>query len=133
MGAACQRRSGHEGMDREQFQNMAMAGDAPLIVDARAGGDAFLVRARAFEKRARLTVQPLTNGFPWPTLLTFLSVYAGVGLIAALTLRGYLPYWISIPVDGIIIYFVFTPLHEATHGNIAGRDRRFAWVEEFIG
>src|ERR1700731_2180497 len=110
-------------MDREEFQALAMAGGAPLGADMRAG-DTFLARARAFEKRARLTVQPLTAGFPWPTLATFLGVYVGVALVAVLVLRGHLPYWASIPIDAILIYFVFTPLHEATHGNIAGRDRR---------
>ena len=119
-------------MDREEFQALAMAGEAPLTADARAG-DAFLTRARAFEKRGRLTVQPLTAGFPWPTFATFVGVYLGVALVATLVLRGYLPYWASIPIDAIVIYFVFTPLHEATHGNIAGRDRRFAWVESLIG
>jgi beta-carotene hydroxylase len=119
-------------MDREEFQALAMAGEAPLTADVRAG-DAFLTRARAFEKRARVTVQPLTAGFPWPTLVTFLGVYLGVALIAALVLGGHLPYWASIPIDAVLIYFVFTPLHEATHGNIAGRERRFAWLESFIG
>ena len=119
-------------MDREEFQALAMAGDAPLAADAPAG-DAFLTRARAFEKRARLTVQPLTAGFPWPTLLSFVGVYVGVASVAVLALHGYLSYWASIPIDGVLIYFVFTPLHEATHGNIAGRDHRFQWLEAFIG
>src|SRR5947209_7812397 len=110
-------------MDREEFQALAMAGDAPLTADVRAG-DAFLSRARAFEKRARLTVQPLTAGFPWPTLAAFLGVYLGVALVAVLVVRAHLTYWASIPADAILIYLVFTPLHEATHGNIAGRDRR---------
>src|SRR5947209_3299722 len=119
-------------MDREAFQTLAMAGEVPLTADLRAG-EAFLTRARAFESRARLTVQPLMAGFPWPTLLTFVGVYAGVTLVALLALRGFLPIWASLPADAILIYFAFTPLHEATHGNVAGRDRRFAWLESFIG
>src|SRR5579864_5866761 len=119
-------------MDREEFQAMAMAGNAPLRAEC-GGDDAFLLRARAFEKRARLTVQPLTAGFPWPTLLTFTGIYAGVALVAALMLRGLLPLWASIPTDAVLIYFVFTPLHEATHGNIAGREHRFQWLESFVG
>ena len=112
-----------------------MAGEAPLSAEGSSASEreAFLTKARAFEKRARSTVQPLTAGFPWPTLLAFVGVYAGVGLIAVLTLKGYLSYWVSVPVEGILIYFIFTPLHEATHGNIAGRDRRFAWLEELVG
>src|ERR1700720_3731149 len=133
MGRRRERQSGRERMDRAQFKDLAMAGDAPLGADPCAGSDTFLARARAFEKRARLTVQPLTTGFPWPTLLTFLGVYAGVAPVAATALEGYLPYWASIPIDAILIYFVFTPLHEATHGNIGGRGRRFAWLQSFIG
>ena len=120
-------------MDREEFQALAMAGDAPLTADARVDAAGFLARARAFEKQARLAVQPLTAGFPWPTLLTFAASYAGVALVAALVLRGILPIWASIPIDTVLIYFVFTPLHEATHGNIAGRGRRFEWLEALVG
>jgi beta-carotene hydroxylase len=119
-------------MDREAFQEMAMAGEAPLAAAGPAADD-FLTRARAFERRARVVVQPLTTGFPWPTLLTFLGVLSGVSIIGVLTAAGRIPYALAIPVDAILIYCIFTPLHEATHGNIAGRERRFAWLQTLIG
>lgn len=119
-------------MDRELFQKMAMAGEAPLTAGGPAP-DEFLTRARAFERRARSVVQPLTNGFPWPTLLTFLGVLAGVSTLGILAASGRVPYGFAIPLDAILIYFIFTPLHEATHGNIAGRGRRYAWLETLIG
>lgn len=117
-------------MDREAFQDWAMAEGEPSATE---GSDAFLARARAFEKRARATVQPLTAGFPWPTVLTFVCVYAGVAAVAALAASGYLSYWIAIPVNAILIYLVFTPLHEAVHGNIAARNPRLHWLQELIG
>lgn len=122
-------------MDREQFQDLAMAGEAPLSAEGASAAERenFLARARAFEQRARITVQPLTAGFPWPTLLTFLGVYAGVGIVASLTISGYVSYWAAVPVEAVLIYFIFTPLHEATHGNIAGRDRHYVWLEELVG
>lgn len=111
-----------------------MAGEAPLAVDARRPrGDAFLARARAFEQRARVTVKPLVGGFPWPTVSVFVGVFAGVSIVSALAVHGQLSYWAAVPINAILIYLIFTPLHEATHGNIAGPDRRFAWLENLIG
>src|SRR5436853_7336053 len=104
-------------MDREAFQALAMAGEVPLTADLRAG-EAFLTRARAFESRARLTVQPLMAWFPWPTLLTFVGVYAGVTLVALLALRGLLPIWASLLSYPILILFACTHLHDATHRDV---------------
>jgi beta-carotene hydroxylase len=121
-------------MDREPFQDVATLAAGPAACHAhRVGSDDFLIRARAFEKRARETVQPLTNGFAWPTLLSFLGIIFGVSAVAALTIAGRLPYWAAVPINAVLLYFIFTPLHEATHGNIADRDRRFAWLEMLIG
>jgi beta-carotene hydroxylase len=60
-------------------------------------------------------------------------VLGGVAAVAALTIGGYLSYWASVPIDAILIYLIFTPLHEATHGNIAGRDGRLLWLNELVG
>lgn len=52
-------------MDGEQFQDLAMAGEAPLsaeLVDAPER-KAFLKRARAFERPARLTVRRSPRDF----------------------------------------------------------------------
>lgn len=109
-----------------------MAGKAPLD---RSGSEAndFLERARAFERRARVIVQPLTSGLPWPTLLTFVGVLVGVSALGVAASTGHVAYWAAIPADAVLIYFIFTPLHEATHGNIAGRERRRAWLEMLVG
>jgi beta-carotene hydroxylase len=117
-------------VDREAFQDWAMAEGEPSAAE---GNDSFLARARTFEKHARVVVQPLVSGFPWPTILTFAFVYAGVCAVVALTVGGHLPYWAAIPVNAILIYLVFTPLHEAVHGNIAGRNPRLLWLENLIG
>jgi len=112
---------------------MPIPSDADGPADAAQDDEAFLSRARAFEKNARVTVQPLTAGFPWPTVLAFLGVLAGVSAVAALTVAGRLSYWAAVPINAVLIYFVFTPLHEATHGNIAGRNPRLDWLEALIG
>ncbi|HEY3638252.1 MAG TPA: fatty acid desaturase [Rhizomicrobium sp.] len=121
-------------MDREVFQELAMAGDDPITGGESVSRDSeFLIRARAFEKRARVTIQPLAAGFPWPTIFTFLGVIIGVSSVVLLAATGHLSWWVAVPVNAILIYFIFTPLHEATHGNIAGRNRHLTWLEELVG
>ncbi|HEX4160345.1 MAG TPA: fatty acid desaturase [Rhizomicrobium sp.] len=121
-------------MDREVLRELAMAGGAPILAAGGAAeGEDFLTRARAFEQRARVTIQPLTIGFPWPTVFTFLAIPTGVSLVALLAAHGYLSWWAAVPINAVLTYFIFTPLHEATHGNIAGRNRQLAWLEELIG
>jgi beta-carotene hydroxylase len=121
-------------MDREISQNLTMADDAAIAVaPSTSGSDEFLTRARAFERHARVAIQPLATGFPWPTVLTFLGVVTSVSLVAMLAAEGHLSWWAAVPINAILIYFIFTPLHEATHGNIAGKNRRLAWLEELIG
>jgi beta-carotene hydroxylase len=105
---------------------MAAAGAADV-------DDAYLTRTRAFEKRAQMTIQPLVAHFPWPTILTFVGACLGVIGVAALAVTGYLSWWVAIPVNAILIYFVFTPMHEAVHGNIARGNPRLLWLEVLIG
>lgn len=96
------------------------------------GSDA-TAASRAFEARARTVVRSLTGKFAWKTIALFMGVLAGVGSVAALAINGYISYWTAIPINAILIYFIFTPLHEATHGNIVGPYVRLRWLEELIG
>ncbi|HEY1612659.1 MAG TPA: fatty acid desaturase [Rhizomicrobium sp.] len=120
-------------MDREFSHDMA--GGMSLAEGAQLSGRdaAALERARAFEKRARGTVQHLSQGFPWPTILVFLGVLSGLAAMSALVLTGWFSYWAAIPVNAVLLYYIFTPLHEAVHGNIAGRDVRLKWLESIVG
>jgi beta-carotene hydroxylase len=92
-----------------------------------------LPEARAFEKHARSIVQPLTGRFAWWTLVHFIGVLFGIAMVAALAISGHLSYWVAVPANAILIYFMFAPLHEATHDNIVGPDSRFRWLSGVIG
>ena len=100
---------------------------------AAAGGDGALDRARAFEAGARATVQSLTGKFAWHTILHFLGVFAALALVSWLTISGVLSYWVAVPLNALIIYFIFAPLHEATHENIVPCHWRNRWLENLIG
>ena len=92
-----------------------------------------LIAARALEAHARNVVQSLTGKFAWRTIALFLGVLLGIGGVAALAINGYLSYWLAIPVNAVLIYFIFTPLHEATHANIVRPNSGLKWLEELIG
>jgi beta-carotene hydroxylase len=92
-----------------------------------------LSEARGFEKHARSVVQPLTGKFAWRTLVHFVSVLVAVATVAALAVSGQLSYWAAVPVNAVLIYFMFAPLHEATHDNIVGPDSRLKWLTSLIG
>lgn len=39
----------------------------------------------------------------------------------------------AVPINAVLIYFIFTPLHEAVHGNIFPANSRLKWLEWVIG
>ena len=92
-----------------------------------------LSEARAFERHARSIVQPLTGKFAWRTLVHFMAVLLGIAAVVALAISGHLSYWAAVPANAILIYFMFAPLHEATHDNIVGPNSRLGWLTGVIG
>src|SRR5258707_13850067 len=97
-------------------QTIARNGEAEML-----GGRsdrAALKRARAFEQHARSTVQSLSGKVAWATVALFLGILASVSTVAALAIAGYVSYWVAIPLNAVLIYAIFAPLHEAVHDNI---------------
>jgi beta-carotene hydroxylase len=88
---------------------------------------------RAFETSARDVVADLTGRFAWRTVIVFFGVLAAATAVGVLAATGRLSYWVAIPLNAIIIYFIFAPLHEAVHANIAGRHQNWRWLELAIG
>ena len=79
------------------------------------------------------SVQDLHGELGWPTLAVFC---AGVGLFAA-AVTGYhldlMPLWAAAIVNTLAFYLLFTPAHEAVHGNIRGRSGLPRALETFVG
>jgi beta-carotene hydroxylase len=44
-----------------------------------------------------------------------------------------IPLWLGMIFNSFILYLDQTPLHEACHGNIAGKDSRFLWLNHLVG
>jgi beta-carotene hydroxylase len=46
---------------------------------------------------------------------------------------GTIPLWLGLIANSLLLYAIQTPLHEACHGNIAGRDSRWMWLNHLVG
>ncbi|MES2253451.1 MAG: fatty acid desaturase [Pseudomonadota bacterium] len=88
---------------------------------------------RAFEAKGRVVAQSLSGHFAWGSVAWFFGVLAATGAVAWAVLAGHLSYWVSVPLESVLIYAIFATLHEATHDNIAGRHSRWQWVNHLIG
>ena len=44
-----------------------------------------------------------------------------------------IPLWLGMILNSLILYADQTPLHEACHGNIAGKDSRYLWINHLVG
>ncbi|MEM8933104.1 MAG: fatty acid desaturase [Acidobacteriota bacterium] len=69
----------------------------------------------------------------WPTLLFFVAVLCAWITVAWLAWRGALGWAPTLGLQSVLAYLIFTPLHEASHGNIAGRNRRWKGIETALG
>ncbi|MEQ9363171.1 MAG: fatty acid desaturase, partial [Leptospirales bacterium] len=82
---------------------------------------------------AVLALKPLMGGVGWWTIalaLAVISAYAGVLTAVAL---GVLPLFAGAGINVVLGYLIFTPLHDASHGSIAGRRQGLKWLEKTIG
>ena len=78
-------------------------------------------------------VQDLHGELAWPTLVLFA---VGTGGFLTSVVGVWLAWWSApwaVASSTLCLYLLFTPAHEAVHGNIRGRSVLPAWAETFVG
>ena len=69
----------------------------------------------------------------WPTIaFTGVVVSAFIGCMA-LFAGGLLSPWLAFLACSVLTYMSYTPLHEAAHGNIHGRNDNLKWLNDLCG
>lgn len=69
----------------------------------------------------------------WPTiLLTLALVGVAIGNFL-LFAQGLTPWWVAALIYAALTYLGYTPLHEAVHDNISGRNSGWQWVNAACG
>jgi beta-carotene hydroxylase len=74
-----------------------------------------------------------TPGFGWPTILLLVVLYAAGATAIWAAMTGRIPYVAACLVNTLVLYAIYTPVHEAVHGNISQRHRGLAWVDFVVG
>ena len=87
----------------------------------------------AQNKQAIAAAQKHMGGVAWPTVALVAVVLLGVGTNLTLFAAGVLPTWAATLILAGLTYFAYTPLHEAVHGNINGRNDRLQWLNDLCG
>ena len=81
----------------------------------------------------RALVAPYVGSFELRIVLTFLAFAAIYITVLALGINGVLPLWLGLILNTGIASTFYMPLHEATHGNISGRQAKYRGLEQLIG
>ena len=85
------------------------------------------------DRQALGLVRPYQGMVAWPTVFLALGIVAAFALVTALATMRIIPLWLGLILNSLILYTDQTPLHEACHGNIAGRDSNYLWLNHLVG
>jgi beta-carotene hydroxylase len=85
------------------------------------------------EAAALKTAKGLQSPLAGWTILYAVLVVVAYAAVCAAALSGTLPLWLALIANMLLVYFAYTPLHEATHGNIARGDGPFGWLNWLVG
>ncbi len=69
----------------------------------------------------------------WPTMWLAVISVAVYFLLIGLSAAGWLPMLPAFLVSTYLVYATYTPLHEAVHRNICGRNRGLLWLNNLVG
>ena len=67
------------------------------------------------------------------TIFLFLFTSASVIGLQILFINNILPYWAHLIISSYLFYCMYTPLHEAIHGNISGKNKKLTLLNNVIG
>ena len=74
-----------------------------------------------------------TPGFAWTTVWLTLGLFAVFAASTYLAASGAIPMILGAAINTVFIYAVYTPVHEAVHGNISSRRGNLRWVDTVFG
>ena len=69
----------------------------------------------------------------WPTIVLALVVSLGYALVAYLAASGQMLLWLAFPINVILAYAAYTPVHEACHRNAVDAKHPKAWLNDATG
>lgn len=88
---------------------------------------------RILDQKALQVAKRHMGLFAWPTILLALAATAGYAATIYAALTQDLSLWIALPIVSLLVYALYTPLHEAVHKNISGGQPGREWMDRLVG
>ena len=85
------------------------------------------------DRQALGLVKPYLGRVALPTVFFAIAIVAAFTTVTTLGAMHIIPLWLGLILNTFILYFDQTPLHEACHGNIAGKDSKMLWLNHLVG
>jgi beta-carotene hydroxylase len=85
------------------------------------------------DRQALTLVKPYQGMVAWRTVFVAIAIVAAFATVTTLATLRIIPLWLGLILNSLILYADQTPLHEACHGNIAGKDSNYLWVNHLVG
>lgn len=88
---------------------------------------------REAKRAERMIAAPYWGEFESRIVFTFLFFGAIWSAVVLLGLAGVIPLWLGLIINTFVASTFYMPMHEATHGNIAGKRATLRWVDDAVG
>ena len=85
------------------------------------------------DREALQKIRPYQGMVAWPTVYLAIGIVVAFATVCTLGTVGIIPLWVGLILNTFILYACQTPLHEACHGNIAGKNSRYLWLNHLVG
>jgi beta-carotene hydroxylase len=85
------------------------------------------------DRQALGLVNPYLGMVAWPTVFVAITIVSAFATVTMLGVMHITPSWLGLILNTFILYLDQTPLHEACHGNIAGKDSKMLWLNHVVG
>lgn len=85
------------------------------------------------DREAQKIIKPYQGMVAWPSVVLACAIIGTFALVCTLGAMRIIPLWLGLIINSLVLYASQTPLHEACHGNIAGRDGRWMWLNHLVG
>lgn len=73
------------------------------------------------------------GGVAWGSIFLLIGSVAAFVTVWVLAASGAIPLWAGCLLNSYLVYVMYTPMHEAVHGNVQGQARRYRWLNDIVG
>lgn len=88
---------------------------------------------KVLNKKAIAAAQQHMGKVAWGTIVLTIFVVLAFVSVMVFYAQGVVSGWSAVALISILTYVSYTPLHEAAHGNINGKNEKLSWINSLCG